>query len=322
MSNVKNNIDLKKVGIVVIGRNEGERLEKCLQSIVNTKATIIYVDSASSDNSITIANKYNIECIELSEDRKLSAALARNVGINHLIASSELDYIQLIDADCELNEHWLENSVNHLQDNPNTAAVCGRLREKHVNASIYNKLADLSWYIPSGFINSCGGIALVRARIFREGLFFNAELIAGEEPEFYKRVKKLGLEIQCIDFDMATHDSAMHHFSQWWTRNTKSGYGYASAREWGGFIGQEKSIFVWATIIPLLILICSLITPISLWLLLVYPLQAIRVALKLKKPYRFKDKLLESIFILLAKFPQQIGVLRFKFNKVNNLQYK
>ena len=39
-----------KVGTVVIGRNEGERLKRCLNSL-SSASTVIYVDSGSSDDS-------------------------------------------------------------------------------------------------------------------------------------------------------------------------------------------------------------------------------------------------------------------------------
>src|SRR4051794_34576453 len=41
-----------RVGIVVIGRNEGERLVRCLRSVVGRAENIVYVDSGSSDGSV------------------------------------------------------------------------------------------------------------------------------------------------------------------------------------------------------------------------------------------------------------------------------
>ena len=44
---------ISNVGIVVIGRNEGERLSKCLQSVLGRAATVVYVDSGSTDRSVS-----------------------------------------------------------------------------------------------------------------------------------------------------------------------------------------------------------------------------------------------------------------------------
>ena len=45
--------DRVKVGVVVIGRNEGERLKRCLASILaQHQGPVVYVDSGSSDGSV------------------------------------------------------------------------------------------------------------------------------------------------------------------------------------------------------------------------------------------------------------------------------
>ena len=43
------------VGVVVIGRNEGERLVRCLSSIKVDAKHVIYVDSGSTDGSVAAA---------------------------------------------------------------------------------------------------------------------------------------------------------------------------------------------------------------------------------------------------------------------------
>ena len=50
------------VSVVVIGRNEGARLERCLRSVAAMErqgfdTETVYVDSGSSDNSIAIAER-------------------------------------------------------------------------------------------------------------------------------------------------------------------------------------------------------------------------------------------------------------------------
>ena len=43
------------VGVVVIGRNEGERLRRCLESVRDAARAIVYVDSGSTDGSVALA---------------------------------------------------------------------------------------------------------------------------------------------------------------------------------------------------------------------------------------------------------------------------
>ena len=47
-----------KCGAVVIGRNEGERLRHCLNSLLGGGLTIVYVDSNSVDGSAALAQPY------------------------------------------------------------------------------------------------------------------------------------------------------------------------------------------------------------------------------------------------------------------------
>ena len=42
---------MSQLGIVTIGRNEGERLRRCLSSVVGRGMPVVYVDSDSTDGS-------------------------------------------------------------------------------------------------------------------------------------------------------------------------------------------------------------------------------------------------------------------------------
>src|SRR5580698_9159558 len=72
------------ISVVVIGRNEGERLRRCLQSVLsmahdNFQTEIIYVDSGSTDGSVSLAEAMGAKAIALQPERP-TAALGRNAG--------------------------------------------------------------------------------------------------------------------------------------------------------------------------------------------------------------------------------------------------
>lgn len=52
------------IGLVAIGRNEGERLKRCLQS-VPLDVPVVYVDSASTDGSVESARSTQATVVEL-----------------------------------------------------------------------------------------------------------------------------------------------------------------------------------------------------------------------------------------------------------------
>jgi glycosyltransferase involved in cell wall biosynthesis len=53
------------LGVVVIGRNEGERLRRCFASLSETAALIVYVDSGSTDGSLDLARQLGVQVVPL-----------------------------------------------------------------------------------------------------------------------------------------------------------------------------------------------------------------------------------------------------------------
>ena len=50
---------LSDVGVVIIGRNEGEKLCNCIESVKMVNRNIVYVDSRSTDGSLEFAKHWN-----------------------------------------------------------------------------------------------------------------------------------------------------------------------------------------------------------------------------------------------------------------------
>ena len=156
------------IGIVVIGRNEGERLKKCLESISSLAAVVVYVDSGSTDNSVLMARERGASVVELDMSIPFTAARARNEGFRHLCSMGiKPEFVQFVDGDCEIMQGWLEQASLFLKDHPDVAAVCGRTRERYPQASVYNMLCDIEWDAPIGEAEACGSyqdcVAALRA---------------------------------------------------------------------------------------------------------------------------------------------------------------
>jgi len=93
-----------KVGVVVIGRNEGERLKRCLASVLAQHAgPVVYVDSGSSDGSVEYAKSVGIEVVDLDMTRPFTMARGRNAGFNYLLEHYPgCEFVQFVDGDCEM----------------------------------------------------------------------------------------------------------------------------------------------------------------------------------------------------------------------------
>ena len=248
---------MQSVGVVVIGRNEGERLRRCVQSLCRVADLIVYVDSGSTDGSVDFARSAGVEVVELDRDLPFTAARGRNAGFERLMSiRSDLAFVQFVDGDCEVVAGWIEHAVAELQQRPELAAVCGRRRERFPEASIYNRLCDIEWNTPVGEADACGGDSMMRCERFRAVGGFDQSVPAGEEPELCLRLRKAGWKIARLDAEMTLHDAAILRFSQWWRRSVRGGHGSLDVavrfeRDGGGFWTQVRSVWMWSLVWPI-----------------------------------------------------------------------
>jgi hypothetical protein len=180
-----------QLGIVVIGRNEGQRLQRSLTSALASTKRVIYVDSGSSDDSVAVAERLGVSAWRLDPARPFSAARARNEGFAQLRgAHPELQIVQFLDGDCELAPHWLVAGLAELERGSDTALVCGHIRERDPAASPYNRMCALEWRQRPGEVDACGGNFMVRADLFDRLGGFRCEVTAGEEDELLGRPRR------------------------------------------------------------------------------------------------------------------------------------
>ncbi len=221
---------LPALSIVVIGRNEGQRLASCLESIKKVRGItvneLIYVDSASTDNSPELAYQYGATVIVVRSE-KPTAALGRNAGWRR--AGSDL--ILFLDGDTVLHPEFAFLACGELTRKPSIAAVWGHRREIHPQASIYNRILDLDWIYPPGVTEFCGGDVMMCRKVLEETGGFDESLIAGEEPELCRRIRARGYEILHIDSPMTAHDLQITRLSQYWKRAERAGHAYAEVSE-------------------------------------------------------------------------------------------
>src|SRR5882672_6198540 len=103
-------------GAVIIGRNEGERLRRCLTSLrLWNKSLVVYVDSGSTDGSAQWARAHGVVVVDLDMQVPFTAARAPNAGFRQLqLIAPCVRYVQFIDGDCELVPGWVEQATNFL----------------------------------------------------------------------------------------------------------------------------------------------------------------------------------------------------------------
>jgi GT2 family glycosyltransferase len=313
---------MSQLGIVAIGRNEGERLRRCLTSVMRCGLPVVYVDSDSRDGSVELARALGVEVVELDPTTPLGMARARNSGFARLCEiDPEIRFVQFVDGDCELIDGWLDQGRRVLEERPDVALVTGRRSERFADASIYNRLADLDWDMPVGEIKGSHGDIMVRADMFREVGGFDPEVLVSEDHELCLRMRKKGWILLRIDAPMTLHDMAMTRFGQWWRRGVRTGYGYADGAYLHGksperhCIREVRSVVFWGILLPLFVLPLAWSTRgASLALLTGYLLQYSRIRrYAASRGWSASDARLFAFWCILASFPMAIGLVTYWF---------
>lgn len=319
------------VGVVVIGRNEGERLKRCLHSLVGSVDLMVYVDSGSSDQSVTFAQSLGVDVVELDLSKPFTMARGRNEGFERLMAiKPDVDYVQFIDGDCEVVAGWIEIARKTLDENDRLVAVAGRRSERFPEASLYNRLCDIEWNGPCGMVRSTGGDVLLRTQPFKQIGGFNVGMIAGEEGEMMFRLREQGWQICRLDTPMTLHDAAMTRFSQWWKRTLRAGHAYAEGMSMHGRSAERYNVkpvvssLVWGIGMPTIALLC--LATAWFWWPAVFGTVAVLgvtivtwvriVRYQWIKSRNLPHSMLFSTFCLLAKLPQAMGVAWFFRNRL------
>lgn len=322
-----------RIGVVLIGRNEGERLVRALHAARRDAPAVVYVDSGSTDGSVAAAEAAGAEVVRLDTTQPFTAARARNAGFERLRQRwPEIAYVQFIDGDCELVAGWLATATAALDADPKLAAVCGRRRERHPEASVYNRLIDLEWNTPVGPATACGGDVMWRASVLASVGGYDPTIAAGEEPQLCMRVRAAGGQLQRLDHEMTLHDAAITRLAQWWQRDVRTGRGSldvatrfpGEGNHFGAIVRRAR---VWAVGWPVAIIVAFVIAWLSwhVWLgvatgaavALLGVLQIVRqVVAGRRRGLAWGDAAAYGVLGLLGKFAQMQGQVRYLLDRV------
>jgi len=317
---------LNDVGVVAIGRNEDQRLVRCLESMPRTIRKAVYVDSGSTDASVANARARGVEVVELDMSRPFTAARARNEGFERLMRlHPDLSLVQFVDGDCEIVPGFIEAAADIMRGEPDVAAVCGWRRERHPEHSPYNTLCDVEWRMgPLGATPNFGGDVLVRASALQAVGGYNAEVIAAEDDELGVRLRRAGGRLLRIDRVSTLHDAAMTRLDQWWRRAKRCGHGYAQVSDLHGappdryFVREAQRTLTWGLAVPAVA--AALAVPslgLSLGLLAAYPVQALRIARGTRqRGFTLRESALWGVSCAVAKVPESLGVIKYRLDKM------
>jgi GT2 family glycosyltransferase len=307
-----------RLGLVVIGRNEGARIERALRGPLAAGVPALYADSASTDGSPERAEALGAAVLRLDPSRPFGAARGRHEGFLRLLELHPgLEAVQFIDGDCELEPGWLETGAAALASDPGLGAVFGHRVEREPGSSVFHEQLALEWRIPPGPSDWFCGDALIRAEAYRQSGGFDPLLVSGEESDLCARLKAAGWRQVKLDAPMSRHEAGRFGAREWWRRAQRTGNSYAVASAKHGGLGRSyrsrkiARIALWAVLVPALALLGAWPTRgLSLLLLAAYPALVWRAAAEGRRQGLSGRPLrVYALFTVLNRFPQALGVL-------------
>ena len=190
------------ITLVIIGRNESPNLPRCFKAvepILHQFSSVLYVDSGSSDDSISIAKSSGVvDNIISFTSNYYTASLARTIGLSHVTTP----FVQFLDGDMTLCPEWIPNAKHFLSLNPKCAVVHGGKNEyqsldlQTIQPRIYNGC------FRSDFLQ---GSYLGRTSALKESGFLDPRFPGEEERDLYVRLHHASWQVWYINSYMSDH---------------------------------------------------------------------------------------------------------------------
>ena len=196
------------ISVIVIGRNEGERLETCLTSAQRAlrmlSYELIYVDSHSTDDSIAIARAHGARCF-LPETADTTAGLGRYVGTQ----AAHGEYLLFLDGDMQLQPGFVERAMLRVAAG-GCDGVCG-IRTDHYmkNGQVVSVCENYFGCTQERVAPEFGGAIFLTAEALARCGGWATDTIACEEAELHARLLDAGCTIIELPVPMIIHCDAV-----------------------------------------------------------------------------------------------------------------
>ncbi|MBX9774379.1 MAG: glycosyltransferase [Xanthobacteraceae bacterium] len=195
------------VSIIIKALNEechiASAIESALAAIAEVGGEVILADSASSDRTVEIAQRYPIRIVQLSDIRDRSCGAGAQLGYQHAGGR----YIYLLDGDMTLRTGFLPAAIRRLEKNATVAGVGGTLTELETDNHEFVqrvKRGDLSAE-PGPVLRLDGGGLYRRSAVEAVGYFTDRNLHGGEEGELGARLRARGFTLERIAVPAVDH---------------------------------------------------------------------------------------------------------------------
>jgi glycosyltransferase involved in cell wall biosynthesis len=183
------------IGFIIIGKNEGPGLVRCINSIKKTidhndigEYEIIYVDSNSTDNSIEQVKEIEGNIKIFAVTGEANPAIGRNIGA----AESDADVYCFADGDMELVPDFLPNVMDN-SGNLNYPFVSGQFENVYYDENDHRIGSE--FYVKSVLTGdkyqpTTGGLFIIEKGLWDKVGGMDTRFITGEDLDLGLRLAK------------------------------------------------------------------------------------------------------------------------------------
>ncbi len=222
------------LSFIVIGRNEGWKLNKCLTSIFETieynkfdDAEVIYVDSKSTDGSIELAKTFQKVKVFLITG-ECNAAIARNIGAKE----SRGDILFFIDGDMEINKKFLPFAI--INNQLKYDCVTGHLDDYRYDyddnfLGVKNRTYIKGIPTKAQVLKTNGGIFLIKKTAWKAVEGMRTKYKVNEDIDLSIRLAKRGIKTFRLPAIIAKHHTVEYNNEKRMWKNLKQLYSFYPA---------------------------------------------------------------------------------------------
>ncbi len=196
------------ISVIVIGRNEGERLRACLESVQSALHALvyetIYVDSRSTDGSVPLARALGARCFVL-EAEETTAGLARSAGAKE----AKGDTLLFLDGDMRLCPGFMEKALEAMATR-RYDGVCGQREDEYCrDGRIVSRSVNYFGCDAERLAPEFGGAICLRADALVRCGGWAEDTVACEEAELHARLLAAGCRVGELPVPMIVHTDAV-----------------------------------------------------------------------------------------------------------------
>lgn len=192
------------VSVIVIGKDEGEGISRCLQSVRAALEgalpyEMIYVDSHSRDDSLTRARTLGARCF-VPDDARTTPALGRWIGTQAALGETLL----FLDGDMTLSPGFVQAGLAAMDRG--YAGACGIRRDVYVkDGRVVGECGNYFGCRAARTAPEFGGAVMLRRDALLEAGGWNPDVETCEEAELHARLRRRGLAVVELPVPMITH---------------------------------------------------------------------------------------------------------------------